>query len=58
MGVSKSAGSGTGAGQGCEGLNSARRRHVRDIVKGDVTEFSCESEMGDRGKDRGHHRLT
>lgn len=37
MGVSKSVGSWRGAGQRCEGLNSARRRHVRDIVKVEVT---------------------
>lgn len=47
MGVSKSVGSCRGAGQRCEGLNGARRRHVRDTVKAKVTEFSCRSEAGD-----------
>lgn len=49
MGVSKSVGSCRGAGQRCEGLNGARRRHVRDTVKAKVTEFSCRSEVGDWG---------
>lgn len=49
MGVSKSASTWRGAGQRCEGLNTVRRWHVRDIVKAEVTEFSCRSEVGDWG---------